>query len=167
MDRKCKACYKTCYECKGFTDKDCISCKPGLFKMTPICTTSCPEAYYGDTIKGICSSCSTGCKACWDGDIASCTSCIIGYYLYSNSCYTLCPVGYAGEDTTNTCTAKCPSSTYADLIIRLCKPCNSSCKTCSGPNVDNCKSCNLPKYLYANKCLDACPDGTYIDNVFR
>ena len=45
--------------------------------------------------------------------------------------------------------------------------CNTNCASCSGPNLDDCLSCysasTKPElaYLYNNKCLNECPEGTY------
>lgn len=35
------------------------------------------------------------------------------------------------------------------------------CKTCSGPDIDDCLTCPSSYYFYFNNCLPECPDGYY------
>ena len=41
--------------------------------------------------------------------------------------------------------------------------CSGSCATCTGPNQNDCISCNSGLYLSINTCVDNCPSGTYLD----
>ena len=56
---------------------------------------------------------------------------------------------------------------FLDTTIKRFQLCHTNCASCSGPNLDNCLSCysasTKPEltYLYNNKCLNECPEGTY------
>ena len=39
--------------------------------------------------------------------------------------------------------------------------CDDSCKSCSGPNNNQCLSCEANLFLYNNQCLEKCPNGTF------
>lgn len=39
--------------------------------------------------------------------------------------------------------------------------CHAYCKTCTGPSVSECLSCQLGYYYHENECHTTCPDGTY------
>ena len=39
--------------------------------------------------------------------------------------------------------------------------CDSTCKTCSGPQENECITCDPGVYFHSNSCVTACPDGYY------
>lgn len=43
-----------------------------------------------------------------------------------------------------------------DVSTFTCKSCNEACKTCSGPNNDNCITCKSNYFLIDNKCILDC-----------
>ena len=59
------------------------------------------------------------------------------------------------------------SNWYLDTQTNRFQLCNTNCSTCSGPIIDNCLTCypasTKPElaYLYNNKCINECPEGTY------
>jgi proprotein convertase subtilisin/kexin type 5 len=61
------------------------------------------------------------------------------------------------------CTKNCPSLTYKSEDDRKCKPCDNTCLTCSGPNMDDCLTCPSIYYFYDKKCIPACPDRYFSD----
>ena len=40
--------------------------------------------------------------------------------------------------------------------------CHESCKSCSGPNNDQCLSCGTNLIFYKDQCLEKCPEGTFL-----
>ena len=106
-------------------------------------------------------SCYISCKNCSlseddsDNENHNCLSCKDNYYPFSKK-ETNC---YAKEDAN--------LDWYFDEDKNIFDICNSECKTCYGPNNDNCLSCplnndNNPLYLYNGKCILDCPIGTFI-----
>ena len=60
-----------------------------------------------------------------------------------------------------------PINWYLDSKTNRFAICNETCKTCNGPNSNNCSTCFDPNekqilnYLLDGECLNKCPDGTY------
>ncbi|CAG2060640.1 unnamed protein product [Timema podura] len=44
-----------------------------------------------------------------------------------------------------------------------CRPCHSTCETCTGPTEYNCISCESPLLLHGTQCLTTCLTGLYLD----
>lgn len=42
----------------------------------------------------------------------------------------------------NTCVVDCDSGFYGNPTDHLCKNCDFSCSTCSGPSINQCTSCS-------------------------
>lgn len=63
---------------------------------------------------------------------------------------------------------RCADQTY-QASANVCKPCHYSCVTCTGPESNNCKTCDLDppigtlRYILGNKCV--CYNGYFDDNV--
>lgn len=62
----------------------------------------------------------------------------------------------------NNCLKSCPDYSKIDNIdvndITTCKPCDSTCKTCSGYSATECLSCDIANYLAeTNECKSKCP----------
>jgi len=112
------------------------------------CVQSCPMQTY--PLSGVCKNCDSQCQTCISE--LECTTCNDPYYHIPN---------------TYTCTLDCGSGFYADSNIRECLPCDSTCKTCSGPLNSDCITCDIQKGLikYTNDpgfCLKAfCNDGYF------
>ncbi len=60
----------------------------------------------------------------------------------------------------------CPSSNYPDSATRACQECDSSCMTCSGPDADECLTCNATQALVrttTGTCVSfSCLDGAFV-----
>ena len=117
------------------------------------CAT-CADGYYNsgsdDAVE--CTSCGIdGCKTCTAPEAgattATCTACT--------------------EDTkevvNNACVAKCASNQYRDSD-GACKACHSSCATCSGPNDNNCLTCNDNYELKEGKCVEKAKPECKVDS---
>lgn len=61
------------------------------------------------------------------------------------------------------CFRKCPSEYYDDVLNWTCNPCDRTCATCKGGKLDECISCNEPRFLYQSQCTIDCPDDLYRD----
>ena len=87
------------------------------------------------------------CVTCYAGGSNACLTCNQGSFLYGSQCVNPCPRGYWGD---------------TDL---KCKPCHSSCATCSGGSGnDQCTSCHANYYLSGGQCLSPCLDGYWEDS---
>ncbi|RTG84802.1 proprotein convertase subtilisin/kexin type 6 [Schistosoma bovis] len=111
-----------------------------------ICVHTCPNGYYRKSmlINGnevtMCSKCPPSCSTCTD--ITHCNLCQPGFYLHNKTNYCL-------MRTT------CRLSEYFDEDQDVCRPCDSTCRTCSGPNPFQCTSCfrkpPAPRCLLTNQ----------------
>jgi len=81
-----------------------------------------------------------------------------------------CREGYYKDPTKNTNCFKISekkANWYFDSIENKFGICNILCESCNGPLENNCISCystdDNPNhaYLYNNKCIDSCPEGTF------
>ena len=50
---------------------------------------------------------------------------------------------------------------YFNTTLLAFDLCDDSCKSCSGPNNNQCLTCKTNLFLYNNKCLEKCPNGTF------
>ena len=181
----CKSCYQapsptdfvqSCYTCVGPAETDCSGCSSGsfLYSVTRSCLLSCPSVgYWADPISNTCSPCyeytsaapnDNTCVSCSGSGPNNCTACNSTTFL---------------DQTTNTCTINCPAGYYGDTTTNICKPCYEaanpftdvmkSCRTCSGPNPNNCLSCDSPYFYHTidNTCLGACPNGWFQNSVLN
>ncbi len=63
----------------------------------------------------------------------------------------------------NTCVIKCPvEKYYAEFTpIKICKKCNDTCLSCSGPLINECYTCDVTRYFHNNTCIINCPNEKY------
>lgn len=78
-----------------------------------------------------------------------------GYGKYVDTDFVCKPCNFAE------CNTYCPDGYYFDDNINFPLLCYDSCKTCSGPHIYDCASCESSYYFYNNTCYIDCPDGTY------
>lgn len=87
----------------------------------------------------------------------TCIKCKSGFYREVHGRIAMCAFCPQGA-TCDGYTIQCGEGYYgAD-----CKPCHSSCKTCSGEKANNCTSCSTNAYLSGNTCID-CPANATCD----
>ncbi|EAS03982.2 EGF-like domain protein (macronuclear) [Tetrahymena thermophila SB210] len=72
--------------------------------------------------------------------------------LLGSSICTSCPSNSnrASLDINNKCL--CNPGFYDDGVSQICIICHSSCKTCNGPNDNNCQSCQDGYFLVSGQC---------------
>ncbi|KAL4486105.1 hypothetical protein ABPG72_012158 [Tetrahymena utriculariae] len=142
----CQQCSSTCLTCNGPSDKECLTCINYIYQNT--CYYNPPPGTYCDSQTKQCQKCDQTCQACNGPNNNNCTQCDTNNGLK----LTLL----------NTCA--CPDNQFIDTStgsIIQCKNCDNSCKTCSGPNNNNCLSCT--NFLFNNQCYDFQPPQTYCD----
>ena len=69
------------------------------------------------------------------------------------------------------CGVDCAARSFKNSL-GACEPCSSAagddaCLACSGPADDECVECSLVQgspYLYAGRCIESCPDGTWANS---
>ncbi|XP_011298700.1 epidermal growth factor receptor isoform X1 [Fopius arisanus] len=169
---QCKTCHPTCVGgCTGPENKigpgGCKSCEkaiingdvPGecLHKRDP-----CPDGYYYEWIDpqeqgplkalagtGVCKKCHPRCKKC------------TGYGVHEQACQE-CVKFKRGEH----CEDECPADHYVEAATQLCIPCAFECRSCYGPEPNQCYGCrNLRLYASGHpvdnttafNCTGLCP----------
>ena len=152
----CIACHPACSVCTGSLDSQCSACKTNYYlQPSPsetTCLDSCPDGYWPDDLTNKCQTCHASCSICTGAENTVCTACKSGFFLQPSSatCSDSCPAGYGGESATNTCVQ-----------------CDTSCSDCTGPNPDQCSTCNLEFFLQPSGtiCLSTCPAGYWQDET--
>lgn len=168
----CLPCNPLCASCIE-TASHCTSCKttygrPLLSLLDNSCVTICPSdvtVLVGNT----CEICNQSCKTCSGTGANACMTCPESgtkYMTKANQCVAVCPEGtYAFDNANGTfaCVSVCDTSNklYIDVTAGYCKPCNSSCLTCSGPGNKQCLTCDQTGTLVFltedKQCLASCP----------
>jgi len=98
----------------------------------------CPSGKYFDYSTSTCKDCGSNCLRCFDGE--SCDLCTADSSMTSSKdCYFECPPGTYFEQTVD--------GTF-------CFDCDSSCKTCTGPDEDQCTSC-MTESLYSQEIFES------------
>lgn len=171
-------CHATCATCSGYTSSECLSCFPGYYldsgRCFPICDDTCA------TCKGILPN---DCLSCYPyahvNNNGYCV-CDKGYYCNGTNCADKC---FKCQMMCDSCDYKkcfvcsdpnmfivgaecwydCPKPYNKNSIDKTCYLCDSTCKTCFGPNDNNCLSCYDSFILDENKCLSECPYNKYLD----
>ena len=104
--------------------------------------------------------CHSTCKTCVGPANTDCTSCSGTLFLNPvlNTCTTTCPTTYYKDNTTNLCTRCYQHITGTSQL--------QSCKTCDGPNSNNCLTCNTGVYYdpVNKQCVYSCPAQTWADS---
>jgi proprotein convertase subtilisin/kexin type 5 len=160
-DLKCHSCDLTCVLCSGAATV-CQQCRNvsgvNYFHYADACLKSCPNGYYGEPSNNTCVSCHPACALCFGPSTSQCSACrpdttaspAVYYYLHYS---------------TTICDLVCPYGQYAVNGSFTCDPCNMNCATCVTTSTF-CLSCTYINsisivYLFANKCIIACPSGTW------
>ncbi|KAL4508729.1 hypothetical protein ABPG73_006115, partial [Tetrahymena malaccensis] len=144
--KTCSQCSSTCLTCSGPSDKECLTCKNYMYQNT--CYDNPPSGTYCDPTTKQCNKCDQTCLACSGPSNNNCTQCDSSKGLSLTA--------------SNTCA--CPDNQFIDNQTGSvqCSNCNSLCKTCNGPNKNNCLSCL--NYLFNSQCYDFQPPQTYCDS---
>ena len=80
---------------------------------------------------------------------------------------------YMLED--GTCATACPAGQLVSMagprghgMQRICRSCHETCASCSGPNADQCTSCDdigVNAFLHNGQCVLKCPENHYADQA--
>ena len=133
------ACDNPCETCQLPLSDWCATCmseSPYFVPDTGTCVSSCSPPYTVDEAAKTCLGCDPTCSTCSPTVSTDCYNCKSSYpYYWTES--KKCSAG------------NCPDGSYlSDVGQKLCSSCHDSCKTCSGPNSNQCLSCkNLAYYL--------------------
>lgn len=63
------------------------------------------------------------------------------------------------------CVRECPDGFYGDEDTQECEECSTGCKTCTGPEEDQCVRCHEGLAMVNGECeaeQETCPDKTYL-----
>ena len=138
----CDKCYihkdeepeHTCQTCYGPNGDNCKTCTQGIFfyNGNNTCLKTCPDGYYADNSTYLCKPCYSqivndtnyGCATCNGPESNQCLSCFspLFYFEYNHTCGSLCPAEKYWRNTDK----------------NLCGPCDHSCDTCIGPDIEDC-----------------------------
>ncbi|KAM3611892.1 uncharacterized protein V6R79_025475 [Siganus canaliculatus] len=148
VQRSCKKCDHSCYECLGPGERNCSSCASGYNLEAGACmvSTICKDGHYLSQ-HGTCHLCDATCQQCKGPEREDCTS---------------CPTTRFFDD--GRCDIRCQKGRYA--MGRQCHLCHHTCQECTDEGPENCTSCDRDKfgvarYLYQGQCRDTCPEAFY------
>ncbi|XP_010190928.1 PREDICTED: proprotein convertase subtilisin/kexin type 5-like, partial [Mesitornis unicolor] len=151
-DKHCFPCHADCKDCVGPDSDDCTECAIDDFVLySGKCFEECPEGTYYDEATEDCQACNRTCQTC--SSSTACLTCRNGLMLnHDGHCVAS---GY------------CSSNEYYVEKTQTCNPCHKKCFHCSGPTEHQCLSCVNNRYLLNTTCVEACPDGYYVDSNER
>ncbi|KAG7490700.1 proprotein convertase subtilisin/kexin type 5 isoform X1 [Solea senegalensis] len=147
VQRSCKKCDHSCYECLLPGERNCSSCVSGYNLEGGACVVStiCKDGEY--LSYGKCHLCDVTCLRCSGPEQEACTS---------------CPDTRLFDD--GRCSIRCQTGRYAQG--RQCESCHHSCHECVDEGPNNCTSCDRDKfgvarYFFQGQCRDVCPEGFF------
>ncbi|KAI4821159.1 hypothetical protein KUCAC02_029106, partial [Chaenocephalus aceratus] len=146
----CVPCDVGCKQCERKVSKDeargtvCLKCEDGYYQLGSDCHQSCPDRTYNEKDSMVCAPCDD--KQCVICDPSQCYWCEEGFYVSDDKCVDHCKEGF-----------------YVDEESRECEPCHRACRTCGGPQYDDCDSCEEELTLKNGECLESrqlasCPE---------
>ncbi|XP_019410471.1 PREDICTED: proprotein convertase subtilisin/kexin type 5 isoform X4 [Crocodylus porosus] len=146
---RCFSCNEDCKECDGPDSDDCTECAISSFvQYNGGCFKECPEGTYYEEGTEDCQECNRTCQTC--SSSTDCLTCREGFVMNRQ--------GYCMVSTF------CSLTEYQDQKTHTCKPCHEKCFRCIGPTEDLCLSCSKNRHLLNTTCVEACPDGYYVDS---
>lgn len=148
----CKNCLSSAgvKECLGPEKDDAIECESGFQKFKGRCIQDCTgiNKFLDRENFFRCENCHSSCQECYGKEISDCKKCDpSSQILMFGRCYT----NPGGE---------CSSDQYFNALEEKCKSCDPNCLTCNYYS-QNCITCHPSKFIFQNRCFDACPLGTF------
>ncbi|XP_078812274.1 proprotein convertase subtilisin/kexin type 5 isoform X2 [Oryzias latipes] len=143
----CMACEEGCKKCVLYNPRHCLSCIDGFYNFQDGCYRNCPAKTYSVEEEMSCVPCDENCVSC---DEHECYWCETDLFLSDGKCVSVCPHGFYGDEDSSEC-----------------EECHTDCDTCSGPEEDDCLSCEEGKMLEITQCVpdyDACPIKTFLSD---
>lgn len=125
LSKICKKCKSTCVTCSN--GRDCDSCPRGkLLRLDKSCENECSIGSYMKNDKRKCGPCPQYCDECAGPGQGDCVKCSERALTHQDdlSCYPICKPNY-----------------HQLPELPICVRCPPTCKTCSGPESNNCLSC--------------------------
>lgn len=163
--KNCEACDPSCKSCFGPSTIECEMCfnDKVLYNVGVVstCINNCPDNYA--SVGGVCKLCDSTCKVCKGTLPTDCISCSSPKYLMNGMCLNQCLGVYFGENVTATCVSECPLYTFPYTPSKVCMGC-FNCRTCVGPEANDCKSCDSPLLLEEGKCVYSCSKDHFVNN---
>uniref|UniRef100_A0A3P9MI74 Proprotein convertase subtilisin/kexin type 5b n=1 Tax=Oryzias latipes TaxID=8090 RepID=A0A3P9MI74_ORYLA len=148
MQRSCKKCDTSCYECSGPGERNCSNCISGYNLEAGVCVVStiCKDGEYLSK-HGECHLCDITCERCTGPEREDCTSCPPTRLYEEGKCVIRCQLGRYSKEG-------------------LCSLCHHTCQACTDEGPDKCTSCDtdrfgVTRYLFQNQCREVCPEGFY------
>ncbi|EAS06676.2 zinc finger lsd1 subclass family protein (macronuclear) [Tetrahymena thermophila SB210] len=154
---QCKPCDASCYYCQNpGNSNSCTSCSGTLYLFGNQCQSDCPANTFKLTqmFNNICQTCHLSCKTCDGATSDNCLSCEAPNLFYQKG--------------SKTCSENCQLNQFKNTSNQECTSCNASCKTCYGPDSNNCLSCEGPDLFYQEifkKCVQDCDKNQYKNEV--
>ncbi|KAK9523367.1 hypothetical protein VZT92_019778 [Zoarces viviparus] len=136
----CVPCDEGCKQCERKDSGDqaqetvCLKCEDGYYQLGTDCHQSCPDRTHGVTDTMVCAPCEE--KQCVICDESQCYWCEEGFYVFEDKCVDHCQEGF-----------------FVDEESRECETCHRTCRTCGGPQYDDCDSCEDGVILKNGECL--------------
>uniref|UniRef100_A0A8C8D0K2 P/Homo B domain-containing protein n=1 Tax=Oncorhynchus tshawytscha TaxID=74940 RepID=A0A8C8D0K2_ONCTS len=169
QEKSCEACPDNCNLCSSATH--CLRCNSSYYTTDGVCTRlECGEGdRYSQNVVFLCNiyGCYKNCPAktfsveeemtCVPCD-EKCVSCD------EHECYW-CETDLFLSGKEGKCVPECPDGFYGDEDTQECEECHSDCVTCSGPDSDDCVSCEEGKSREEGECVskqDSCPVKTFL-----
>ncbi|CAM4558064.1 unnamed protein product [Lepidochelys olivacea] len=147
--RSCSPCHEDCRECDGPDSDDCNECASRSFVLhNGECFGECPEGTYYETETEDCQECDRTCQIC--SSSTACLTCKEGMVMNSQGHCVM--------------SKYCSLTEYHDEQTQTCNPCHKKCSRCTGPAEHQCLSCPKNWHLLNTTCVEACPDGYYVDS---
>ncbi|KAK8742444.1 hypothetical protein OTU49_001876, partial [Cherax quadricarinatus] len=149
------ACDPRCRTCSGSGHRNCLSCYKGATlhrrETGAECLTKCYHRHYL-ALDNTCQTCHSSCSVCTLNMASTSTS----ICLHCKSSHKF----HEGER----CVHECSHGYFHDTESESCQRCHPRCVTCTGPFMNNCKTClNGAKLIDTGICEDSvCPKGTYL-----
>lgn len=142
-----KTCLSTCPKYALFDNKTCLSaeyCPEGTFELNKICYSLCPSPYLHFEKK-----------------------CLLNCPIYYNESNHTCILGCLQYKFNGSCISTCPDDHYEIKKNLTCGACSNACKTCNGPNENQCLSCenNLFFVSDSSRCVEICPNYYFGDEL--
>ncbi|KAJ2927120.1 hypothetical protein H1R20_g10018, partial [Candolleomyces eurysporus] len=167
----CSACQLGCVQCSENTGI-CNACKTGFTlnlqdrtKCDPaqgVLSTGqpCPAGSFSDGSS--CVGCSDLCETCNAAGDGGCLTCAVGFFMSPNG-------RCVQADNNGICSGS--DGLIADNIKRVCDTCPNKCSSCQIPNFSRastiselqCTECLPGSFLFNGKCVDTCPDRTFVN----
>ena len=159
-------CHSDCLFCSvANSTANCTVCAVARpYRLAGLCVDDCGVGFFAGA-GGECRSCGPTCLTCSTTSVC-------------DTCPASSPLKvHLGSSTA--CAATCPSATYELLDangMRSCEPCHGSCKSCSGPQANQCTDCepnpcansecapSIRPILDSGYCLSSCPTNKYHSN---